>query len=432
MRPITAVVLGAGGRGMYAYAAYAKDHPEELQIIGVAEPDTLRREKMIHDHAIPSDSVFNDWRDLLARPRFADLVFVCTQDRMHVEPAAAAMRLGYHILLEKPIAPTAQECLYLDQESKKYDVSIAVAHVLRYTPFFQTIKRLIDADAVGRVRGIQHNENIGHIHFSHSFVRGNWRNRKTSSPMILAKSCHDMDILLHLAGADCTNLSSYGSSGIFSAENRPADAPDRCLDGCPHAVTCPYYAPKIYMQGNTAWPVNAVTSDLTPKGIRKALEEGPYGRCVYACDNDMTEHQVVNLRFANEVTAVFSMSAFTRETSRTLKIVGERGEIRGSMERREIEVFDFSTRETQTISLDPQAEDSGHAGGDEGLMRNLIRHLWWRDSYPLETSLSSAIQSHIMAFAAEDSMFSHETVDLESYRKAIAVDGGMVDKEKDV
>ncbi|WP_026244904.1 Gfo/Idh/MocA family protein [Alkalispirochaeta alkalica] len=423
MRPVTAVVIGAGSRGRDAYASYALRHPAELQITGVAEPDEARRNNLVQDHGIPESGTFSTWEDLLQKERFADAAFICTQDQMHLEPALEAMKRGYHLLLEKPIAPTLEDCLEIHGASRKYGVSVAVAHVLRYSPFFIILKRLIDQGAIGTLRGIQHNENIGHIHYSHSFVRGNWRNRASSSPMILAKSCHDLDILAFLADQECVSLASAGSAGSFSREKAPAGAPLRCLEGCPHEVECPYYAPKVYHQGETGWPVSVITTDLSSRGILEALREGPYGRCVYACDNDMVEHQVVSLEFARGITAAFTMSAFTHETSRTIKVMGERGEIRGHMEREVLEVHDFRTGEIQTISLGGCHNGTRHGGGDEGILRDLILHLRDKERTSLKTTLDLAMESHIMAFAAEESMNTGRTVDLRTYKRDHNVPG---------
>lgn len=417
MKALEAIVVGAGSRGHDSYASYALRHPDELKIVGVAEPNKARREQLAREHGIEPEACFTDWKEVFSREKFADMAFICTQDRMHVEPAVAAMKRGYHILLEKPIAPTLEECLYLEQEAERYSVSVAVAHVLRYTPFFSGLKRLIDQGAIGKIRGIQHNENVGNIHYSHSFVRGNWHKTAESAPMILAKSCHDMDILLFLADAHCQWIASSGSRGSFSAEHAPEGAPDRCLDGCPHSVMCPYYAPKIYLNGNQNWPVNVLTTDLSSTGIQKALEEGPYGRCVYACDNDMTEHQVVSMKFDNGITASFSMSAFTHDTSRSLKIYGETGEIRGHMEREELEIYDFQTGEISTVRFGASQGPAGHGGGDEGIMRDLIRHLRSPKDVPLKTSLKRAIESHVMAFAAEESMQSGKSLSIEEFKK---------------
>ena len=415
MKCIKMIILGAGGRGNFVYGDYALANPDKAKVVAVAEPDAEKRKIFARKHQLDEEHIFNSWDQVFKLDKFADVVCVCTQDRMHVAPAVAAMELGYDIILEKPVAPTAKECKYLDAMATKYGVSVGVAHVLRYTPFFCTIKKALEAGEIGRLRGIQHNENIGHIHFSHSFVRGNWRNEETSSPMILAKSCHDMDILLYLVGKDCTDLASYGSKGTFSAKNRPADAPDRCLDGCPHAESCPYYGPRIYLNGNVDWPVNILTTDCTPSGITKALQTGPYGRCVYACDNDMTEQQAVTFRFEDDVTAVFTMSAFTDSTTRTIKLMGEKGEIRGNMERNEVSIFDFETNQEKVIHIKMEGMASGHAGGDSNFIADFLTHEQDKALFPLKTSLHLAIQSHLMAFAAHQSMLTNKAVNLQEF-----------------
>lgn len=414
MNKITAVVIGAGSRGVDAYAVYAEKYPHELEIVGVAEPRQDRREAFVQRFGIEEGKTFTDWKDLLDQPRLADLIFICTQDTMHVEPAVIAMQKGYHILLEKPVSVTPEGCRTLLQASRKYDVSIAVAHVLRYTPFFSSMKKLLEKGVIGEIQGIQHNENVGHQHYAHSFVRGNWRNKAESAPMILAKSCHDMDLFLYLTGSDCRRISSFGSRRVFISDNKPSDAPDRCLDGCPHRVECPYYGPKTYLTGDTGWPVNVLTCDLSSEGITAALQEGPYGRCVYSCDNDVVEHQVLNLEFENGIPAVFTMSAFTNKTSRTIKIVGTKGEMRGHMERQEIEILDFETCNTQLVNV--AASLIGHGGGDEGIVREFLLHLNDR-SRPLPSSLELSIQSHMMAFAAEESMLSGRVVDVKEFAR---------------
>ncbi|MGD1821819.1 MAG: Gfo/Idh/MocA family protein [Pleomorphochaeta sp.] len=403
MKTIKAIIIGGGGRGQYTYGEYAKNNPHKMCVIGIAEPDNGRREQFKNNHKISDENVYSSWKEILKKDKFADLACICTQDRMHLEPALAAIEKGYDILLEKPIAPTFEECEIIAKKAKEKGVSVAVAHVLRYTPFFVSIKNIIDSKELGNIVGIQHNENVGNIHFSHSFVRGNWRNEKLSTPMILAKSCHDMDILLYLIGANCTDIFSYGSKGYFSANNKPEDAPKRCLDGCPHSNTCPYYAPKVYLTGEKGWPTNIITTDLSDEGIIEALNKGPYGRCVFACDNDMTEHQVVSLKFENNVSVAFTMSAFTPDTSRTIKIMLDNGQIRGNMLNDEIETFNFSTGDVKTIKH-TSYKNAGHGGGDIGFMDELIAHLQDKDNFELKTSIDQSLQSHKMAFAAHESM----------------------------
>ena len=420
MKKVKIAVIGAGQRGMN-YGGYALRYPHEVQIVAVADPNVRRRERFQGLHAIADAHCFANWQDLLAHPKLADAVLICTQDKMHFEPAMGALQAGYHVLLEKPMSPRPEECIAMGAYAAEADRIFAICHVLRYTNFFAALKQLLDEGAIGRLISIQHNENVAFWHYAHSYVRGNWRNTAESSPMILAKSCHDMDILLWLAGADCRSISSFGSLTHFKAENAPAGAPLRCLDGCPVADTCPFYAPKFYLTGKTGWPMSTISDDVSMEALTKALEEGPYGRCVYHCDNDVVDHQVVNIEFANEVTAAFTMCAFTNDVSRTLKLMGTRGEIRGIVDRdqTEIEIVDFSTQTHRRITFSGEGEAQGHGGGDFGIMRNFVRLIQSEGQPQSLTSAALAVQSHLMAFAAEESRLTRSVINLAEFSQSL-------------
>ncbi|MBR7178251.1 MAG: Gfo/Idh/MocA family oxidoreductase [Oscillospiraceae bacterium] len=407
MKPITAVVLGAGSRGC-SYSGYAREYPEALQIVAVAEPRADRRDLLAQELNIPESNRFASWQELLARPRMADCVFVCTMDDDHTAPAIQAMELGYHVLLEKPMSNTEAECRLIADTASRTGRALAVCHVLRYTPFYMTLKNLIDQGQVGEVTVINQIENVGYWHQAHSFVRGNWRTVRETSPMILQKSCHDMDILLWLMGKDCRRVQSFGSLRHFTPENAPEGAPERCLDGCPHAERCPYYAPALYMDmRRTGWPVDVITTDLSEAGRRKALEEGPYGRCVYRCDNDVVDRQVVNLEFEGGAVATFTMTAFSADFSRQLKIFGTEGQITADMGTNQIVLHRFG-EEKQTIPVD--AARSGHGGGDYGILRDFLHVL--RHGGESRTSANVSLQSHLICFAAEKSRKEHIVVEL--------------------
>lgn len=400
MKPITAVVLGAGSRGSI-YASYAKEHPEQLQIIAIAEPRRDRLDSLADEVNVPAENRFTDWKELLAQPRLADCAFVCTLDDDHTAPALKTMELGYHILLEKPMSNTEEECKAIVGAATRTKRTLAVCHVLRYTPFYMTLKSLVDHGEIGEVTTINQIENVGYWHQAHSFVRGNWRSTKETSPMILQKSCHDMDIILWLMGKDCQRVQSFGSLKHFTPENAPAGAPERCLDHCPHAETCPYYAPKLYMDmTRTEWPVDVITTDLSYEGRKKALEEGPYGRCVYRCDNDVVDRQVVNLEFEGGAVATFTMTGLSADFCRQLKIFGTKGQITADMGTKEIVLQRFG-EEKRTIPVDMGGESSGHGGGDYGIMRDFLSIL--RDGGESRTSASVSLQSHLICFAAERS-----------------------------
>ena len=409
MKPITAVILGAGSRGSI-YAGYAKAHPDQLRIVAAAEPRPDRLRLMGDEHDIPPERRFESWEALLEQPRMADAAFICTLDGQHTAPALKALEKGYHILLEKPMSNNEAQCRAIEAAARKADRVMAVCHVLRYTPFYQTIKALIDRGEIGQVCAISQIENVGYWHQAHSFVRGNWRSAGETSPMLLQKSCHDMDIMLWLVGRDCLRVSSFGSLRHFTAENAPQGAPERCLDGCPHSGSCPYYAPGIYLTGNTGWPVDVLTTDLTPAGIEKALREGPYGRCVYRCDNDVVDRQVVNLEFDGGAVGSFVMTAFTADFSRQLKILGDRGQIQADMGTREIALHRFGEA-ARSVPLDLGREASGHGGGDYGLMRDFLSVL--RGGGESRSSARASLQSHLICFAAERSRLERRVVELE-------------------
>lgn len=414
MNKVKLALIGAGLRGVN-YTNVAIDHPEEVEIVAVAEPWDERRDHFQQVHQLQDEMCFTDWRDMLSQPKLADAVLICTQDHMHFEPTMKALDAGYHVLLEKPMSPDPVQCIQMGEKANKRGLVFSICHVLRYTRFFGMIKQMLDEGKIGRLMSIQHNENVGYWHQAHSFVRGNWRSEKESSPMILAKSCHDMDILLWLAGASCKRVSSFGSLSHFRSEHAPAGATKRCLDGCPAADTCLYYAPKTYLTDEPNWMQLAISNDQSVEARTKAIEEGPYGRCVYYCDNDVVDHQVVNMEFENEVTAVFTMSAFTQECSRTIKLMGTLGEIRGAMEKNEVEWIPFGAEESERMELGTPGGHAGHGGGDEGLVWDFIKLV---RANGLEKGLTSAdisVQSHLMAFAAEHARLAGEVVELASY-----------------
>ncbi len=415
MSKVKAILIGAGGRGMFSYGPYAVEHPDEIQFIGVADPDVERRESFKRIHGINDDMCFSSWEEVLKQPRLADAVLICTQDKMHFEPTLKALEKNYHVLLEKTMSTKPAECKIMAEYAKKYNRVFSICHVLRYTSFFGTIKRLIEEGRVGRLISIQHNENVCYWHHAHSYVRGNWRNSETSSPMILAKSCHDMDVLLWLAEADCVSISSFGKLTHFRKENAPEGVPARCMDGCPIKDSCEFYAPKLYLSENINWPTSAISLDTSMAARERALKEGPYGRCVYYCDNNVVDHQVVNIEFANEVTAAFTMCAFTNEISRTIKLMGTKGEIRGNMEKNEIELVTFLTGEKEIIKNDDINGGNGHGGGDQGIMRDFIKLVQSDGKISGLTSADVSVQSHLMAFAAEKSRLEKKVIDMKQY-----------------
>ncbi len=422
-KQVTAIIAGAGGRGM-TYAQFSQEHPDRLRIVGVAEPLEWNRQTMAQTYHLPSENVTRDWRDLASRPRMSDAVIIATQDGMHADPAVAFASKGYAILLEKPMAPTEAECRRIVQAAKENKVLFGVCHVMRYTKYTQVLKQVVDSGTIGEVVSIQHLEPVGYWHQAHSFVRGNWRNEQQSSFMLLAKSCHDLDWIRYIIGQPCKSVSSFGTLKHFKKSEKPAEAGSatRCLH-CAYEPKCPYSAKKIYITDRlardyTGWPVSVLAPEPTMETITAALENGPYGRCVYECDNDVVDHQVVNMLFEGGKTAVFTMTAFNRADHRKTRIFGTRGEIYGDGQN--IEIFDFLTDQTQVIDTEATSATAdgaasplgGHGGGDYGLMDHFVAAVCEKDPDRILSGPDESLETHRMVFAAERARRQNSVVNL--------------------
>ncbi|MEC0238304.1 Gfo/Idh/MocA family oxidoreductase [Paenibacillus dokdonensis] len=419
MKKITAVLIGAGDRGARGYAPYALKNPHELEIVAVADPNAERRDKVMTQHHISQERGFDTWEELLNGPKRADVAIICTLDRMHYKPTLAALHAGYHVLLEKPMSPDPLECIEMERAAREHDRMLTICHVLRYTDFWSNVKKVIQQGQIGEVVSVQLNENVEVMHMSHSFVRGNWNNKEKSSPMILQKSCHDMDILSWVIDKPCLRVSSYGSLMHFKESNAPEGAPERCLDGCPAENDCPFHAGRYYLGEGKGW-AKKFTEDYTEEGIISALHTTEYGKCVYKSNNNVVDHQVVNMEFEGGVTATFSMCGFTREQTRIVQIMGTKGEIRGNMDDNSLSIYDFLTKHETIIRLDTPV--GGHGGGDTKIVKSFLDEV--RNYEDHGTSLSSAtvsLRSHLMAFAAEESrLHKGKSIELEDYYQEIA------------
>ena len=408
-QPTTFAICGLGIRGLEAYASFQKLHPEKMQIVAGADPDPARRAALMRDYGVPAQRCYQSDEELLAQPRLAEVMIIATQDRQHAAEALAAMDRGYHLVLEKPISPSLQECLAIRDKAHETGRMVAVCHVLRYTAFYGTLHRLLRQGAVGRVEALDAVENVAYWHYAHSYVRGNWRRADEASPMILAKSCHDMDIIRWLMDRPCESVASYGSLDWFREANAPEGSAARCLD-CAVKQACPYDAEKIYLfndksgfySGNDQWPCSVLTSEPTAEKLYEALRTGPYGRCVYRCDNDVVDHQSVAMRFEGGATATFTMSAFTAGCYRTIKVMGSLGEIEGSMDENVLRVRRFGQPEERIeLGVIPD-RFAGHGGGDARMMDALCDLIAAGGTEGL-TSVDASVESHVMALAAEHS-----------------------------
>lgn len=418
-RPVTVAVVGAGNRGG-KYAEWIAAHPDRARVVAVADPREHQRRTLAEAHGVPEAATFNSWQDLVAAGgatsgatsgatdgstgRLADAALVCTQDHDHVEPAVALAAQGYHLMVEKPLAPTEEGCRELVDAARLAGVLLAVGHVLRYTPYTRLVKQVLDSGRIGQIMNVQHLEPVGYWHQAHSYVRGNWRNVAESSPMLLAKSCHDIDWLGCVIGRPATRVSSFGRLSHFRKENQPTGAADRCLD-CAVEPDCPYSASRFYLgrvrEGRTGWPVSVLTDDVTEEGVTRALREGPYGRCVYTCDNDVVDHQVVALQYGDDVTATFTMTAFSEAGHRRTQIFGTRGSLDCDGER--VTVTEFVGDRTEVLEVPSLGSDAGagHGGGDAGLMDAFFRGIETGDAAAISSGPAETLASHLTVFAAE-------------------------------
>ncbi|MCD4824826.1 MAG: Gfo/Idh/MocA family oxidoreductase [Phycisphaerae bacterium] len=411
MKPVKLLVIGGGSRGK-RYASYAQDYPDRAKVVGIAEPRESHRKSMIETYDIPEENVFADWRQAAQRDLFADAVIIATLDDMHVEPAVAFADKGYHMLLEKPMAPSEAGCRQIVEAAIKNKILFAVCHVMRYTPYTLKLKSLLDSGAIGEIISIQHLEPLGHCLYVTAYVRGRWRNEAESSPMLLAKACHDLDWIRDIMGVKCLKVSSFGSLCHFRKKNQPAGAADRCAD-CSVEMTCPFSAQKIYMGQppvvRTEHLIDAPTGDMEKDGPE--ILRSRYGRCVYACDNDVVDNQVVNMEFEGGKTASFTMTGFSEQTGRRTTIFGTRGELYCNVSN--ITVFDFLTGSKKVIDASPGTDiHYGHAGGDAGLMESFIAAVGENDPSKIPSGPEESLESHLMVFAAEKARHENTVVEI--------------------
>lgn len=401
-------ICGCGARGCEAYGRLFFKMKEKYEIVALCDTSSEKLEKYGEIFQVDKANRFLTEEEFFSKKR-ADLVAITTLDADHVRQCLAALKVGYDILLEKPITDNPEECKALSAAQKKSGGKILVCHVLRYAPAFRKADELVQSGEIGRLVAIQATEQVGYWHQAHSYVRGNWRRAGDTTPMILAKCCHDLDLLQYYAKSKCQSISSIGDLTYFTPNNAPNGAAKRCTD-CQYQDACPYSAKSIYIAGwkkrgcpENGWPYNVLTMalPLTEEALTKAIEEGPYGRCVFACDNDVVDHQITQMTFENGVKATLTMTGFTAEVGRILKFYGTTGEIELDETRNVIEIKPFGG-EKKVIEMSQLIEGGyGHGGGDFGLISELYDILSGKANE--RTALEASLESHLMGIAAERS-----------------------------
>lgn len=400
MKKVTFAIAGMGNRGT-KYASKQFEFPDDMEVVAMADPRPVRLESANKYLHLPEDRIFSSVEEMLTMPRLADVMIIATQDAMHKKHALAALEKGYDLILEKPIANHLQDCLDIRDRANELGRRVLVCHVLRYTPFYRTLKNVLDEGRIGKIESIEATEGVGYYHIAHSFVRGNWHKLADSSPMILAKCCHDMDLLVWLTGRHCEKVTSFGSLDFFKKENCPADAADRCED-CKRK--CPFNAVDFYLSRIPGWPANVLNPEPDEENIMEALRTTDYGRCVFKMDNDVVDHQVVNLLFSGGVTATFQMVGFSAVQDRSIRIYGTEGEICGKMGEKKFTVTRFHEKPEVIDVSGMIASFDGHGGGDAGLIKDAIRYFRDEDFDRTSiTELNDSVESHRIAFAAERS-----------------------------
>jgi predicted dehydrogenase len=409
--PLEVAIVGAGQRGAHVFGAYARAHPDRMRVVAVAEPIAERRERMARAHGLDPGRSFADWRELFARPQLAAAAIVATADDEHAAPALAALERGYHLLLEKPMAMTLAGCRAIVETAERRERILQIGHVLRYTPFYAAVHRVVAGGRLGQVQTLSLSEHVAHWHFAHSYVRGKWRSRARAAPLVLAKSCHDLDLMHWFAGRRCLRVASFGALVHYRPENAPPGAPARCTDGCPAEPDCPHSAPRFYARDLASWPWSDVAARPDAAERLAALADGPYGVCVYRAGNDQPDRQTALFEFEGGVQGTLVVDGFSSRPERALRVQGTRAELRGVFERAELELLHYGRVEPERIPID--AARSGHGGGDEGLLDHFTDVASRDATGEVLASGRSALESHRMGFAAERARVEGRVVEIE-------------------
>ena len=406
---VTVSIIGLGGRGGEAYGRYIANLKDKFEITHICDINHTRLHKYGDLFDVCGENRFDN-EDKFFEKKWSDMLIIATQDRMHVRMAKKALLLGYDIVLEKPISDDPQELRELSELAHKTGRKIMVCHVLRYTVMVRKLKEILESGAIGKLISIDQTENVVFWHEAHSYVRGNWRSRALSTPMIMAKCCHDLDLLQDFVGSKCRSISSMGSLAYFKPEFKPEGSADRCTQ-CKYMESCVYSAKKVYvdMWKSQGAPANqfpfSLISDAYPtteEALWESIEKSPYGRCVFACDNDVVDNQTVIMQFENGVTATLKMEAFVKMGGRDIRFFGTEGELELREGENTITLKKYFGEDTVWKISDLTDDLEGHGGGDHRMIDELYDIMTGQNTQ-VATSIDESIESHYMALAAEES-----------------------------
>ena len=418
-KPITAIIVGAGHRALL-YSQYALLHPEELKIVGVADPDPVRRQQAAQMHRIGADMCFESAQALAEKPALADAVINGTMDVQHVPTAIPLLRRGYDMLLEKPFAVNEEELWKLRRAVLETKRTVMICHVLRYAPFYVEIKKRLLQGEIGDILNIQATEHVSYHHLAVSFVRGKWGNEeRCGTPMLLAKCCHDMDLILWLKGdVQPRQIASFGSDFQFAEKNKPAGAGKRCLVDCQIEPQCIYSAKKHYIDHPDRWGfyvwdcLEKIQNPTIEDKVRSLQSDNIHGRCVWDCEHTVVDHQTVAINFADGATATLNMIGGTARPERNLHIIGTKGEIKGVFDDSKFVVRTIDTSvpsgwREEVVDLAIGGDKSGmtgsHGGGDLRLVADFVHVLQGGCPSVSCTSLEDSLRGHLAVFYAEKS-----------------------------
>ena len=416
-KQIKLALIGAGNRGQGIFGKYALEMPHRAKFTAVVEPDREKRELFAANHNIPAERVFADY-DEFFKADFKDIegVVIATLEDERAQPVLKSMEKGYHILVEKPLCTNAAELIKLYDATKDYAGILIVCHQMRLTPLYRTIKSLIDSGKYGDIVCIQHSENLSYSHMAHSFVRG-FFNSSRLTPMLLAKSCHDMDILAHLIRRKAKKVASFGSLKYVNKKHCPEGAPKFCLDGCKHYHACPYHVLKLYFEPDTDQAYLRQMGVIKDKDqLRELLKTNRFGRCVFQTDNDVVDNQTVQIEFEDDIHVSFTMCGHNGTERRMTKISMTNGEIIYDGLSNQIKVHSFEPLLEETIKVNTGGT---HGGGDRAIMDNFIDAIESGDKSILLTPIKDSLEGHLMVFAAEESRTSGAVVGVRAYEDKI-------------